>query len=494
MPNSIAIIGAGLAGLSTGCYARMNGYQTEIFEMHNLPGGMCTSWTRQGYVFDGSLHNLAGTAPASRLYRVWEELGAAPGWKTMSHAEFTRIEDSHGRALTFYTDLDRLERHLKKLSPADAGPIEDYIRAARRFTRFDLMGMLMAGPGDMFRLLPNVPAMMKWMRLTLKDFGARFRDPFLRRAFPCVQYDLQEAPVAISLAFLAGMQRGDLGWVEGGSLALARALERRYKELGGEIRYRAKVERILVENGRAVGVRLADGSEHRAGLVISAADGHATIFEMLEGRYLNDKIRKYYAKPPERSPMSLQVGLGLNRDLSREPHAMVLLLDEPVVVAGEARDRLDLEIYAFEPGFAPAGKTALKVMLETTYDYWRGLMNKSRAEYDAEKARVAAAVIDALDRRFPGIREQVEVIDVATPLTTERFTGNWRGLQAYASSWRDGLLGGGISKTLPGLGSFHMVGQWAGATVGLSTVAVMGRNLVKEICRRDGRRFMTTRA
>lgn len=70
MPNSIAIIGAGLAGLSTGCCARMNGYQTEIFEMHNLPGGMCTSWTRQGYVFDGSLHNLAGTAPASRLYRV----------------------------------------------------------------------------------------------------------------------------------------------------------------------------------------------------------------------------------------------------------------------------------------------------------------------------------------------------------------------------------------------------------------------------------------
>ena len=87
----------------------------------------------------------------------------------------------------------------------------------------------------------------------------------------------------------------------------------------------------------------------------------------------------------------------------------------------------------------------------------------------------------------------VEVVDVATPRTTERYTGNWRGLQAYASSWREGLLGGGISKTLPGLENFHMVGQWAGATIGISTVAVMGRNLVKAICKRDGKRFVTVK-
>ncbi len=73
----------------------------------------------------------------------------------------------------------------------------------------------MAGPGEMIRLLPQLPALMRWMRLPLKDFGARFRDPFLRRAFPCVQYDMPDAPVAVSLIFLAGMHRGDLGWVEG---------------------------------------------------------------------------------------------------------------------------------------------------------------------------------------------------------------------------------------------------------------------------------------
>ena len=56
MDKSIIIIGAGIAGLSAGCYAQMNGYGTQIFEMHDKPGGLCTSWERQGYTFNGSIH------------------------------------------------------------------------------------------------------------------------------------------------------------------------------------------------------------------------------------------------------------------------------------------------------------------------------------------------------------------------------------------------------------------------------------------------------
>ena len=58
--KSIIIIGAGLAGLSTGCYAQMNGYKTQIFEMQNKPGGVCVSWQRKGYSFDYAVHNVFG--------------------------------------------------------------------------------------------------------------------------------------------------------------------------------------------------------------------------------------------------------------------------------------------------------------------------------------------------------------------------------------------------------------------------------------------------
>ena len=118
--RSIAIIGAGVAGLATGCYAQMNGYRTHIFEMHGLPGGVCTSWRRDGYVFDGCLQWLMGSRQGSPINRIWQELGALAGREVVDHDEFLRIEGRDGRTLVVYTDADRLERHLRELAPADA--------------------------------------------------------------------------------------------------------------------------------------------------------------------------------------------------------------------------------------------------------------------------------------------------------------------------------------------------------------------------------------
>jgi phytoene dehydrogenase-like protein len=108
MPEeTMIIIGAGVGGLATGCYAQMNGYRTQIFEMHSLPGGVCTAWKRKGYTFDGCIHHLAGCQPEHRQYRVWEELGAMP--RPILHPEeLVQVEDPSGKRLTVYTDLDRL--------------------------------------------------------------------------------------------------------------------------------------------------------------------------------------------------------------------------------------------------------------------------------------------------------------------------------------------------------------------------------------------------
>ncbi|MBC7235592.1 MAG: hypothetical protein H5T69_07100 [Chloroflexi bacterium] len=236
--------------------------------------------------------------------------------------------------------------------------------------------------------------------------------------------------------------------------------------------------------------RLSNGTEHRADVVISNADGRTTIFDMLDGRYVTDRIRAYYTDPPQEQDMALHISLGVARDMRTEPHALVLWLPEPIEIAGKRRDRLDVEFFAFAPETAPPGKTTVQVLCSTSYEYWKAL---SKEEYRAEKERAAEAVIACLDRRFPGFREQVEVIDVATPLTTERFVGSYLGYQAWPMPEQkllDALSGKGLSKTLPGLSNFYMVGQWAGG-LGLPNVAAMGRWAIRELCKRDGRRFMT---
>ena len=89
--NSIIIIGAGFAGLAAGIYARLNGYEATIFEMHNLPGGLCTSWKRKGYTFDCCIHWLVGSSPQSGMHDMWEETGVAQNQKIIDLDQYLRL-------------------------------------------------------------------------------------------------------------------------------------------------------------------------------------------------------------------------------------------------------------------------------------------------------------------------------------------------------------------------------------------------------------------
>src|SRR5690554_1774507 len=72
--KKVVIIGAGIAGLSAGCYFQINGYDTEIYEARNIPGGLCTSWNKKGYLIEGCIHGLLGSAPTHPFYKLWNEI------------------------------------------------------------------------------------------------------------------------------------------------------------------------------------------------------------------------------------------------------------------------------------------------------------------------------------------------------------------------------------------------------------------------------------
>jgi phytoene dehydrogenase-like protein len=490
VPNpSVLIIGAGVGGLSTGCYTQMNGLRTRILEMHSGPGGVCTAWSRQGYVFDGCIHNLAGTASDSRFHPMWRELGVIPRIRMRRFDELVSVERPDGEPFTVYTDLDRLEVHMKHLAPADAPAIERFIRAARWFAKFDLLGMALAPPAQRaMQFASALPTMVRWGGVTLEAFAKRFTDPFLRRALPMIIYDWPKVPALMALSFLGRASAGDLGWPEGGSQALSVALADRLRALGGDIRYHTKVRSILVEGGKAVGVRLEDGSEERADVIVSNASGHATIFEMLGGQFTTRAIRACYRAPDDRIEMGVHVALGVRRDLAREPHAIVLPLAEPVTIAGEVRDRLYVEPFGFDPTLGPHGGSPLKVVLATSFRRWATLA-EDPVEYRAEQSRIAETIIGLLESRFPGLKDQIEATDVATPMTTLRFTGNGQPYRNPINLVVALFTGRRLSQSLPGLANFHMVGQWAGVP-GVSSVAAMGRDVARQICRHLGHSFI----
>ena len=167
MDKKVVIIGAGIAGLSAGCYARMNGYDVEIHESHTQPGGLCTAWKRGDYVLDGCIHWLTGSRRGDELYRVYEELGAVQGRRMFDHDIFSSMVMRDGRALHWYTDIDRLEAHLNELAPRDAKPIEELCAQTRRMSNFTFP---IGKPAELMGLWDGL-RMMAQMRPYMKDFA-----------------------------------------------------------------------------------------------------------------------------------------------------------------------------------------------------------------------------------------------------------------------------------------------------------------------------------
>jgi phytoene dehydrogenase-like protein len=501
---SVIIIGAGLAGLSAGCFAQMNGYQSHIFEHHSRPGGVAASWHRGAYLIDGGIHFLMGHRPGTGLYDLYSQLGIVPANRFVDMSNLGRfIHEPSGRSWDVTPDLDCF-RELKARSPQDAPVIDELLSGTRAMQGLDLSEVGLGSPPELassLQQLKELWTMRRLLRYMTGKFGKPVAeyvrdidDPVLGKFLEYLF--LPEAPVYFILMILALLADGELAYLEGGCLGFVRAIEQHYVKLGGEVTYGARVDEILVDTGRAVGVRLAPDAppprERHAGAVISAADGHSTIFDMLHGQYVNSHIQKRYATWPLFKPL-LMMSYGVELDLSGEPPFCVLVLREPLKVGGRDVEVVFVRILNYSSRFSPAGKTVVQVEFETEWDYWNELQKRDRKAYETEKARLAGDVLERLDALYPGLASRVEVTDVATPYTTWRYTLNHR---ASPEGWlmTPVALRTTIERTLPGLERLYLAGQWVMPGGGVPPVLYSGRHAVQILCDRDGKGFVSSPA
>jgi phytoene dehydrogenase-like protein len=461
--------------------------------MADKAGGVCTAWQRNGYTIDGALNWIEGTMPGTRFYNFWLELGAAPTWNIYHYERNMITEDQNGKAFTFYCDADRFERYLLELAPEDNDAIKEFTQAIRTASSYTVpvdKPVELWDDADRAKIAQTEPAwllLQKWSAVTFMDFAGRLKNPDLRANFS----HLGPFPMARTIELLGLLHSKSAGYVTGGTLALVRPIEKRYLELGGKINFNSRVAKILVENNKAAGIRLADGTEHRTDYIISAGDGRTAIFEMLGGKYLNETIKNMYNRPHLSAPI-VHVALGVNRafdDVPPSSNGLNYPLVKPIVIAGKPRNNINVRIYNFDATLAPKGKNLVVVQYQTMdNNYWQAL-RQDAARYREEKDRVANDIIAGLEQRFPGISGQVEMRDVATPITWEHYTGNWQG--AYAG-WQFGAVEN-ISKTLPGLENFYMAGQWVNPGGGMPAAVMSGNHTIQLICRKDNRQFVTAK-
>lgn len=495
MATKVLVIGAGIAGLAAGSYLQRNGFDTEIFEQHTVPGGLCAAWERQGFRFDSCIHWLMGSSPASNMHHIWKELGAA--WlKYIEWDVFTVIRLADGDRFVVYTNPDRFKAELERLGyPEDRPLIHKLASGIRSMSRFDMPAAAdKLTLADGLRLLVGLPGALpifgRWMKMPITKLLNRIRSPRLREALSGLySEDMGDFPVAGLFMMLGFMAKKSCGYPLGGSLAFAKAIEQKYLQLGGTISYGFKVDRILVEDGKAVGLSGNKG-DFRGDIIVSAADAHDTVERLLGGAYRAPELDRAFTDY-QRFPSLLFLGLGLTGDFSAFPNSYSFPLRSPLVLEdGKLKiSTLGIRFFNFDPGAAPAGKTAATVMIPTRNDaWWSELRSKDPAAYATAKQQTIERILSALEGELPGISSKVEVSDLSTPATFMRYTGNWHGsFEGWLPTIQN--MGNRLPWNLQGLGNFHMLGQWLNPGGGLPPCGIDARRLAKRLCKAEGRRF-----
>ena len=494
MKEKVVVIGGGIAGLSAGIYSAMNGFNTEILEMHSVAGGQCTAWERNKFRFDYCLHWLVGTSKGP-FHDIWKETNVINDeTEIIDHEIHSQIIDNEGEKFIIYADIDRWEKYLLDLAPEDIVPIRSMCREMRKSAYLEPFALPpeLRSPLDYIKSLPKMLPLIfvirKFGRLTCKEYFDKlnFKNERIRNAL----YSIYGERNFSSLAFifmLGWFNQKNAGSIKGGSYPLAQRMVEKFKALDGKLSYRKKVEKIIVEKNKAIGVVLTDGTIIPADYVISAADGYSTIYNMLDAKYISKEVDFAYNNWELFIPL-VQVSFGINKPV--KSNAPIILNFSKGMAIGRTLLNYGYSVmnYSYDSTMAPEGKTTIVMRYESPWDLWKNLEGE---EYLNEKDQIKKDATACLEMIYPGLSEFIEVIDVATPKTDVRYTGVKDGAYEGFMPMRENMMKS-LKMQLPGLQNFYMAGQWLFPGGGLPPSAQSGKWAVQLICRKKKQAFVTT--
>lgn len=481
----LLIIGGGLAGLSAGCYARRSGFRTTIIEHNIALGGVCTAWQRGAYTIDGCIHWLTG-GPFARVY---EELGVIPAVPLRTLDTWVTYRNvRHSWELAVTRDLDALMARLAAISPPDAAELCRMREGAERILAMQppLAAQELSSMREHLRAVWKLRDELGLLVHYRKPLSVWVREHLhserLQRAFLCLFPET--APALFVLMVLGYLAKGYLSRPVGGTAAFRDALERSYRELGGGVMLHATVDEVLIEDGRARGVRLADGTFLQGDAVLSTASAPETVLRLLGGRYGAQETRERLARWKLFDPLVL-ASFGVEQAYKDVPSLLVIDGSDPFEIGGRKIENFYVRVCNDDPCFAPAGHCVVQAMLPSDYAWWATRGNR----YVAEKDAAAAAALAQLAPHFPALRESVREIDVATPLTYWSMARSWRGAYEGYMPNADSLFSH-VSKKLQGISGFYMAGQWVEPGGGVPTSVLSGRQAVELLCADEKQPFV----
>jgi len=288
MKEKVIIIGSGFGGLGAAARLASRGYDIEILEKRDKPGGRAYVYEKNGFKFDGGPTVI--TAPF-----MFDDIFELAGRNRADYVEFKpldpfyRIFNHEGRAFDYNDNPDFIYDQIRQWSPQDVEGYKRFMSTTKAIFEkgfVELADKPFLSLRDMFRVVPDLIRLQS--HKTVYNYASQFiENEFLRRCFSFHPLLIGGNPFDSSsiYAMIHFLEREwGIHYVMGGTGALVNALVRLIEELGGKFRYNTEVAEILTEDRRTTGVRLKDGSVHRAHHIVSNADVAWTYLNLIPAK------------------------------------------------------------------------------------------------------------------------------------------------------------------------------------------------------------------
>lgn len=434
----VIIIGAGVGGLTAAALLQERGFSTLTFEKNSYPGGSCASFLHKGYRFDAGASVFYGFAEDARSgtlnlhTRIFKRLGVnlpviadpvqihyhLPGGfdvpvfyerERFLDALINRFPHEESGIRVFYQELEEV---YDILSALPAGSLED------------VMHVLQVGVQNPLKIMALAVKTFKSMGKTARKY---IRDQELLKFIDIESYswavqDALSTPLVNAGICLADRHHGGINYPVGGSGAIPAGLCEGITRFGGSVEFGCEVEEIILQNGRAKGVRLSNGEAFTAQAVISNATVWDTFNSLVKNRDYNVPEGRFL-----RAPSWFQLYLGVDAAVIPEDfHVHHILVED-----WEHYNELGGTIYfsapsILDPSLAPAGKHVVHAFVTDETHRWNNYKKKD-GDYREAKEAYGDSVIQRTEKILPGLADALEVKLFATPLTNQRFLNRYKG-------------------------------------------------------------------
>ena len=477
------VIGSGIGGLVTATQLAAKGAKVLVLERYLIPGGSAGYFERQGYRFDVGASMIFGLGQNGTTNLLTRALSAV-NVSQEAIADPVQIHYHLPQGLNLKVDrvyekfLQNLIAHFRH---EEEGIRRFYDECQKVFKCLNSMDLLsLEEPRYLLRVFFQHPlaclGLVKYLPQNAGDFARRYiKDPQLLKFIDMECYCWSVVPSDMTPMINAGMvfsdrHYGGVNYPKGGVGQIAQKLVEGLEKAGGKIQYQARVTKILTEQGKAVGVQLANGKLYRGKRIVSNATRWDTFEQLLPAEKMPHNEKKWQQNY-QKSPSFLSLHIGVKESVlpaGTECHH-ILLEDWEKMTAAEGTIFVSIPTL-LDPDLAPSGYHIIHAFTPHWIDDWQKL---SVSEYEAKKEEAAGRIIDRLEKIFPGLDAGLDYLEVGTPRTHRRFLGREDGTYGpipRRKLW--GLLKMPFNRTaIPGL---YCVGDSTFPGQGLNAVAFSG--------------------